>query len=249
MLKWGGCTDVGKSRPINEDGYYISDYSAEFDAIYAIVADGMGGHQAGEIASALALRLVSEAVNQGFRTDMTEKEVKDLLGRAVREANESVFKMSMTEVGCIGMGTTLTLCLVCGDKAVVAHVGDSRAYMLRGGRLHQITTDHSLVQELLKSGQITIEEAENHPQKNIITRALGTDSGVDIDLYEFIVFPGDCILLCTDGLSNLLTEDEIKNQLTVDTEAELSVKAEGLIELANRKGGYDNITAVILKKD
>ncbi|MBE7021722.1 MAG: Stp1/IreP family PP2C-type Ser/Thr phosphatase [Ruminococcaceae bacterium] len=247
MIKWGGCTDLGQSRPVNEDGYYISDYSAELDAIYAIVADGMGGHQAGEVASALALRQVSEAINQGFCAEMSSQELKELLGTAVREANESIFKKSLSEHSCGGMGTTITLCFIAGEKAMVAHVGDSRAYILRGGTLHQITTDHSLVQELIKSGQITPEEAEHHPQKNVITRALGTDSGVDIDLYEFQVLPGDCILLCTDGLTNLVSEAEMTELLSGADD--MNAISKQLIVSANQKGGYDNITAVVLKKD
>ncbi len=249
MIRWGGCTDVGKTRPINEDGYYISDYSKAYDAIYAIVADGMGGHQAGEIASGLALKQVSDAINKGFFAQMNEQELKKLLASAVREANKNIYEMSMSEIGCVGMGTTITICLLFGNHAMIAHVGDSRAYVLRGGTLHQITTDHSLVQELLKSGQITAEEAENHPQKNIITRALGTDADVDIDVYEFSVCAGDCIMLCTDGLSNLITNQEIKEILTQNENVSENALAESLIDLANQKGGFDNITAVILKKD
>ncbi|MBE7010593.1 MAG: Stp1/IreP family PP2C-type Ser/Thr phosphatase [Ruminococcaceae bacterium] len=249
MLRWGGCTDVGQTRPINEDGYYISDYSSKFDAIYAIVADGMGGHRAGEIASGLALGLVSEAVNRRFFAQMNAQGLKELLAEAVREANRMIYEKSVSEIGCDGMGTTITLCLVFGNYAMIAHVGDSRAYMLRGGALHQITTDHSLVQELLRKGQITPEEAEKHPQKNVITRALGTDTDVDIDIYEFSVCSGDCILLCSDGLSNMLSDNEIKEALMHEKEKSENALAEGLIDLANQKGGYDNITAVILKKD
>ncbi|MBR6729275.1 MAG: Stp1/IreP family PP2C-type Ser/Thr phosphatase [Clostridia bacterium] len=247
MLKWSGCTDLGKSRPVNEDGYYISEYSAELDAIYAIVADGMGGHQAGEVASGLALRQMSEVINQGFSGGMDEPSIKSLLATAMRRANESIYKMSLSKEGLAGMGTTATLCLVAGETGIVVHVGDSRAYMLRGGILHQITTDHSLVQELLKSGQITQEEAEHHPQKNVITRALGTEAGVDIDIYEFSVLPGDCILLCTDGLSNLVREQEM--QELMEREKDIDSLAKQLVAAANSKGGYDNITAVILKKD
>lgn len=249
MIRWGGCTDVGRTRPINEDGYYISDYSAAYDAIYAIVADGMGGHQAGEIASGLALKQVSDAINKGFFAQMTEQDLKKLLASAVREANKNIYEMSMSEIGCVGMGTTITICVLFGSYAMIAHVGDSRAYAMRGNALHQITSDHSLVQELLKSGQITAEEAENHPQKNVITRALGTDSDVDIDIYEFTVYAGDCIMLCTDGLSNLVTNQEIKEILSKNKHTSENALAESLIDLANQKGGFDNITAVILKKD
>lgn len=249
MFKWGGCTDVGQTRPINEDGYYISEYSEALDAIYAMVADGMGGHRAGEVASTLAIREISEVINQGFSLDMTVADSKELLAKAVKRANRVIYDKSMEEAGCRGMGTTLTLCFAYGDKAMIAHVGDSRAYLLRGGVLHRITADHSLVQELLSSGRITEEEAEHHPQKNVITRALGTDSDVEIDLYEFTLHAGDMILLCTDGFSNMLTDAEIKKLLQDGQDTALDRLAEQLVTAANLAGGYDNITAVLLTKE
>lgn len=249
MFKWGGCTDIGKTRPINEDGFYISEYSKEADAMYAIVADGMGGHRAGEVASTLAIREISELVNGGFMPNMTVADTKELLGRAVKQANRAIYDKSMEDVGYRGMGTTLTLCFVYGEKAMVAHVGDSRAYLLRGDALHRITTDHSLVQELLSSGRITEEEAEHHPQKNVITRALGTDSDVEIDLYEFTLRADDVLLFCTDGFSNLLPDGEIKKLLQQGHGKEPQQLADDLVAEANRAGGYDNITVVLLTKE
>ncbi len=249
MLKWGGCTDLGRTRPINEDGYYISDYSQEHDAMYAVVADGMGGHQAGEIASTMAICQIRDAVNQGCVGEMTLSDLKDLLVTAVKKANRLIYQKSIDEPAYSGMGTTVTVCLIYGLQAVVAHVGDSRAYMLRDGQLHQITTDHSLVNELVKSGQITAEEAMHHPHKNVITRALGTDSGVDIDLYEFSILPGDSVLLCSDGLTNMLSDPELTDILTEKQSNSLTEMAEQLILAANEKGGYDNITAVLLTKE
>ncbi len=249
MLNGGGCTDLGRTRPINEDGYYISDYSSEYDAIYAVVADGMGGHQAGEVASTMAICEIRETVNERCIGDMTESDLKDMLITAVKKANRLIYQKSQEEESFGGMGTTVTMCLIYRDKAFVAHVGDSRAYMLREGQLHQITTDHSLVYELVKIGQITAEEAAHHPQKNVITRALGTDSGVEIDLYEFSVLPGDLVLLCSDGLTNMLSDSELTGILTEKQNDSLTELAERLILRANEKGGFDNITAVLLAKD
>ncbi len=249
MLKWGGCTDLGKTRPINEDGYYISAYSEELDAAYAMVADGMGGHQAGEVASTMAIRQISELINEGFSGDMTMADVKELLGRAVKQANSMIYEKSRGDTTCRGMGTTLTLCFILGSRALVAHVGDSRAYLLRQGVLHQITTDHSLVQELLQSGRITAAEAAHHPQKNVITRALGTDFDVEIDIYEFSICSGDMLLLSTDGLTNLVPDEDITAILTGSTGGSLEQLAGKLVAGANERGGYDNITAVLGKKE
>lgn len=249
MLKWGGCTDLGKTRPINEDGYYISAYSEELDAAYAMVADGMGGHQAGEVASTMAIRQISTLINEGFSCDMTIADVKDLLGHAVKQANSMIYEKSRGDTACRGMGTTLTLCFILGGRALVAHVGDSRAYILRQGVLHQITTDHSLVQELLQSGRITAAEAEHHPQKNVITRALGTDSDVEIDIYEFSICVGDMLLLSTDGLTNLMPDADITEILTNSTGDSLEQLAGKLVAGANERGGHDNITAVLGVKE
>ncbi len=249
MLKWGGCTDLGRTRPINEDGYYISDYSPECDAMYAVVADGMGGHQAGEVASTMAIHQIRDAVNQSCFGDMTLADLKDMLVTAVKKANRFIYQKSVEDPACSGMGTTVTICLIYGSQALVAHVGDSRAYMLRGGQLHQITTDHSLVNELVKSGQITPEEAAHHPHRNVITRALGTDSGVEIDLYEFGVLPGDAVLLCSDGLNTMLSDSELVHILTEKQGSSPNELAENMVLMANEKGGFDNITAVLLTKE
>ncbi len=248
MLQWGGCTDVGKTRPINEDGYYISDYSKKLDAGYAMVADGMGGHQAGEVASKLAVRCISEIINEKCHGKMNVAEIKELLGTAIKQANSLIYEKGREEGECQGMGTTLTLLFIKGDTGVVAHVGDSRAYLLREGKLHQITTDHSLVQMLLSRGQITEEEAATHPQKNVITRALGTDSDVEIDLYEFAVSSGDIMLLGSDGLSNMLSADELTAMLQKGKKDSLDSLAKALVEEANSRGGLDNITAVLGRK-
>lgn len=249
MLHCGGYTDLGKTRPINEDGYYLSEYNKELDALYVMVADGMGGHQAGEIASTMAVQQVSEVINKNFTAGMDVPEVKELLVKAVKSANHVIFEQGRENEERRGMGTTLTLCFVLGNKAIVAHVGDSRAYLLRQDAWHQITSDHSLVQELLRNGQITEEEAIHHPQKNVITRALGTDFGVEIDIYEFTIYEGDILLLCTDGLSNMLSDERLKELIKQNYGCSLDRLSEQLVTAANEEGGYDNITAVLLAKE
>ncbi len=249
MLLSGGCTDVGRTRPLNEDGYYISEYSKELDAGYAIVADGMGGHQAGEVASAMAIRKISEEINQKFHGEMSMSDLKDLLITAVKQANKFIYEKALAEPTYSGMGTTLSMCFLFKEHAMVAHVGDSRVYLLRDDSLHRITTDHSLVQELLNNGKITEAEAQSHPQKNVITRALGTEPGVEIDIYEFSVCVEDTLLLCSDGLSNMLSDSELAALMSESRGASLERVAQQLIAEANQKGGYDNITAVLLTKE
>ena len=248
MLRFEGYTDVGQTRPINEDSFYLSEYSQELDAAYVMVADGMGGHQAGEVASSMAITQISDVINQGFMADMSPSAIKELLVRGIKKANSVIYDKGQTEEGCRGMGTTVTLCFILGETAFIAHVGDSRAYILRQGVLHQITVDHSLVQELLQNGKITEEEAANHPQKNVITRALGTDAGVEIDLYEFTLCDGDLMLLCTDGLSNMLP-DEVLTKMMQEGNGALHILAKELVAAANERGGFDNITAVVLTKE
>jgi len=245
MLKWGGCTDVGKARPVNEDGYYFSVCSEETETTYAMVADGMGGHLAGEVASTMAIRQISEHINAQYAEELTIAATKKLLVKAIKKANSEIYQKSRKDMAYHGMGTTLTLCFTTKGKAIVAHVGDSRAYLMRHGELHQITTDHSLVQELLSGGQITAKEAATHPQKNVITRALGTDAAVDIDLYEFELTSGDLVLLSTDGLTNMLQDAELVSLLAERPEQPVEEAAKHLVLKANEKGGHDNITAVL----
>lgn len=241
----GSYTDLGKSRPINEDDFYVSEYVEELDTVYALVADGMGGHNAGEIASAMAVEEISTFVNQNFTPQVKPDKVKDLLVAAINSANRKVYETSNEEDRCRGMGTTVTACFLLAGNAVIAHAGDSRAYIIRGGTIHKITSDHSLVSELLEKGQITPEQARNHPQKNVITRAVGTDSSIEIDVFEFTVQPEDIILLCTDGLTNMLYDQELLK--IISSAVSMQEAAVNLVDAANGQGGLDNITAVLLK--
>ncbi len=243
-MRIGTCSDVGKTRPINEDNFYVSEYVRKLEALYAMVADGMGGHNAGETASGIAIETVSGFINEYFNDQVSPEHVRDLLIAAIDHANQLIYTNSRDNVKFSGMGTTLTACFLYGMQATIAHVGDSRAYIIRDDVIHKVTSDHSLVAELLKNGQITPEQARNHPQKNVITRAVGTDPKVEIDIYEFEIQANDIILLCTDGLSNQLSDREMYHLIREAQSMEEAAAA--LVDAANEKGGLDNITAVLL---
>jgi PPM family protein phosphatase len=232
-----GGTDVGRVREGNEDAYLVA------DSVFA-VADGMGGHLAGEIASAKALEPV-EALDGKVYADASDAVAA--LRDAVVAANAAVSQMADDEPLYRGMGTTLTAVLVEGRRLHVAHVGDSRAYLLRGGSFSQLTDDHTLVQHLIDEGQITKEEAAAHPQRSIITRAIGVAREVDVDSMTLDLQPGDQILLCSDGLTGVVSDGAIAAALT--SEQDESAIVADLIEQANAGGGHDNITVVVLRYD
>jgi PPM family protein phosphatase len=226
-------SDVGRVRAgsPNEDGYL--DQIDRFGLV--AVADGMGGHQAGEVASATALEALRAAVASG-----------EPLREAIEGANEAVLEKSQSNRELHGMGTTLTAGMLGTDGSLtIGHVGDSRAYLSRDGELHQITNDHSLVEELVRGGELTPEQAEVHPQRSIITRALGIDPQVDVDEYPIELQDGDRILLCSDGLTTMLRPEEIANILGREPDPRRA--AQLLVDAANAAGGEDNITAVIVE--
>ncbi len=225
-------TDTGRARRRNEDAYALE------PPLFA-VADGMGGAQAGEVASRLAV-----AVLRDFHdADALEPEAR--VAALVTEANHRIHERALADSSVSGMGTTITAALVDGDTIVVAHVGDSRAYLLRGGDLEQLTQDHSLVADLVRSGQLTPAEAEAHPQRSVITRALGTDPEVEPDTFTVRAAPGDVLLLCSDGLTTMLADSEIA--ALVQGNAGLGSAAKALVRAANRHGGEDNITVVLVR--
>jgi PPM family protein phosphatase len=232
-----GGTDVGRVREGNEDAYLVA------DSVFA-VADGMGGHLAGEIASAKALEPVEELDGKVYAD--AEEAFRALRG-AVVEANATVSQMAEDEPLYRGMGTTLTAVLVEGRRLHVAHVGDSRAYLLRDGTFSQLTDDHTLVQHLIDEGQITREEAATHPQRSIITRAIGVARDVDVDSMTLDLQPGDQILLCSDGLTGVVSDGAIEAALRNDDDERTVIT--DLIEQANEGGGPDNITVVVLRYD
>jgi serine/threonine protein phosphatase PrpC len=224
----GAVTDPGRTRRHNEDAYVIE------PPLFAI-ADGMGGAQAGEVASRLATAALKEAGANGGG----EQRIADL----IQEANRRVYDRSSSDPNTSGMGTTITVALVEDDRVSFGHVGDSRAYLIRNARMEQLTEDHSLVNELLKTGKLSREEAETHPQRSVITRALGTDPDVDVDTFSVQAETGDLFLLCSDGLTDMVPEDSIL-QVVERHREDIDRALRALVKAANRGGGQDNITVV-----
>jgi protein phosphatase len=228
-----GGTDTGRRRLHNEDAYVC-------DPPLFAIADGMGGAQAGEVASGLAATALTDSANGG---GSGERRVSEL----IQEANRRVHHRASTDAATMGMGTTMTVALVEADGRVVfGHVGDSRGYLLRDGRLEQLTDDHTLVAELVRRGELSPSDAEVHPQRSVITRALGTDPDVDVDTFAIEGRPGDVVLLCSDGLSSMVPAATIE-QLLDQHRGDLQTAGKALIHAANRGGGEDNITAVLFE--
>lgn len=214
----------------------------------AIVADGMGGHQAGDVASKLAVDSFRGMFErQTERSGLSEQEAKMLIRQAIAEANEKVYEKASGNERYHNMGTTVVAAMLCGGSAVIGHVGDSRAYRVSKDKLSLLTMDHSLVNELLKSGQLSEEEALNHPRKNVLTRAIGTDEHVEIDVMALEWRPDDMLLLCSDGLTNMVSDDQIHAVLAEDSR-DIGAKADQLIQQALEAGGDDNITVVLLQE-
>jgi serine/threonine protein phosphatase PrpC len=232
VVQLGHGTDPGRKRRRNEDDYVVE------PPLFAI-ADGMGGAQAGELASSLAAGAVRD--DEGV-VGSGERHVTDL----IQEANRRVYQRSSEDAAASGMGTTMTVALVEDGTVVFGHVGDSRAYLIRDGKLEQLTEDHSLVAELVRSGKLSPEEAETHPQRSVITRALGTDPDVDVDTFSIQTQPGDLFMLCSDGLTSMV-EDEVILQIVEKHRDDLQAATKALIRAANKGGGEDNITVVFFE--
>jgi serine/threonine protein phosphatase PrpC len=221
-------TDPGRTRRHNEDAYVI-------DPPLFAIADGMGGAQAGEVAS----RLATAALKEGGANGGGERRIADL----IQQANRRVYDRSSSDPNTSGMGTTITVALVEDDQVAFGHVGDSRAYLIRDAQMEQLTEDHSLVNELLKTGKLSPEEAETHPQRSVITRALGTDPDVDVDTFSVRAESGDLFLLCSDGLTDMVSEDSILDVVERNRD-DIEGALRALVKAANRGGGQDNITVV-----
>ncbi len=232
-------TDIGLTRHSNQDAVFTS--TLEDGAVFAIVCDGMGGANAGNVASDMAVRVISEYITQSYRIGMDFYDIEKMFKNAISSANMEIYDMSLNNDELKGMGTTVVAALVRDGTAVIAHVGDSRAYMA-GESLKAITRDHSVVQSLVESGKITPEDAKVHPRKNVITRALGTEENVVVDSCQIKLDTNDILLLCTDGLSGYADEDSIYEVLKAD----ISQSADSLIELAKAGGGRDNITVAVI---
>jgi PPM family protein phosphatase len=226
-----GRTDVGRQRSVNEDSLVLA-------PPFFAVADGMGGAKAGEVASAMAAGTFDGESDSGEPAEAQ-------LTRILREANRRIYELAVSDDSHRGMGTTVTAAKVTGDEVSLGHVGDSRAYRLRDGELEQVTRDHSLVAELERSGQITPEAAEHHPQRSIITRALGPEPDVQVDTYTLAGRDGDLFLICSDGLTSMISDEELGSILR--SSDSLDQAAESLVRAANQSGGKDNITVVMFR--
>ncbi|HEX2295505.1 MAG TPA: Stp1/IreP family PP2C-type Ser/Thr phosphatase [Actinomycetota bacterium] len=224
-------TDVGRVRKGNEDSYLLE------APIYA-VADGMGGHIAGDVASATAVAEISDGIDRSPPEDGAD------LAELVTRANGAIWEKARSDPSLRGMGTTCTLVMIDGDVAHIAHVGDSRAYLLRDGSFRQLTEDHTLVERMVREGRLSAEEAANHPQRNVITRALGVDANVQVDVSEERLSDGDRILITSDGLTSMVEPEEIAEVL--DRERDPQAAADRLVEMANDAGGEDNVTVLVL---
>lgn len=233
----GYLTDIGNLRSLNED--YINYIEEERFKLY-VIADGMGGHNAGEIASKMAVDSIIDYIRNNIHTN----DNGEILISAVKEANENIYQASLNSTVYNGMGTTVTACIIINDRTYIANVGDSCCYIVEGNEITKVTRDHSLVQELLDEGSITEEEAFHHPNKNIITRAVGTGSNIDVDLFDISHINFNYIIMCTDGLSDELEKEDILR--IVQSSTDITEICRLLINTAKERGGKDNISVLII---
>ncbi|PWI57338.1 Stp1/IreP family PP2C-type Ser/Thr phosphatase [Sulfoacidibacillus thermotolerans] len=240
-MQFAAASHVGLVRKVNQDGYLI--LSEQGKDYLVCVADGMGGHVAGEVASALALQTIREVMQQGVENDQETR-----LQQAILSANQRVYEQSVQTEKYAGMGTTIVAALLERESIWLAHVGDSRAYLLRGdGELSQLTEDHSLVNELLRRGQIQPQEAIRHPQRHLLTRALGTLPDVVVECRNLAWTTGDMFFICSDGLTTHVADEQLRSILS--TAEDLQVKVDQLIQAALDNGGHDNVTVVAVLHD
>lgn len=232
-------TDIGKKRQINQDFVYAKDEEiGKLENLY-IVADGMGGHNAGDFASKYTVETVVREIKGSVETKPFR-----IIGKAIRVANELIRQRAREDRNLYGMGTTIVVATIENHQLEIANVGDSRLYLVNN-EIRQITRDHSLVEEMVRMGGMTHEAARNHPDKNIITRAVGAKDSVEVDFFTEELKPGDLVLMCSDGLTNMVTDEEILRIMKQDTTIE--EKVEALIDEANKNGGKDNIAVVIME--
>ncbi len=240
-MKYAAGTDRGLLRDINEDSYMIipgcSDTSCAF-----VIADGLGGHNSGEIASRMAVEYIRDNLDAAGCFD--GENAGEKLEALVKKVNTAVYERSLGGAEVSGMGTTLTMAVITGSTLTAAHVGDSRLYLIRNGVIRQLTDDHSYIGELVRQGKLTREEAEKHPRKNIITRAIGSCPELEVDIISHRIEADDIYVLCTDGLTNMVSESEI---VEIVSGSEPETACARLIEAANRQGGEDNITVIVIK--
>ncbi|RKQ37435.1 Stp1/IreP family PP2C-type Ser/Thr phosphatase [Oceanobacillus halophilus] len=237
-------TDRGKVRSHNEDAGGI--YYNSHNHMLAVIADGMGGHQAGDVASQMAISLLQEKWEKTSAFDKPEK-IEEWLRATMDEINEKLFLHAQENKECEGMGTTIVVTIYVDDFLTVGHIGDSRCYLLNQDGFKQITEDHSLVNALVRSGQLSKEDAVHHPRKNVVLRALGSEAEVDTDIKTITVEEGDILLLCSDGLTDKLLDEELLEIIKQNEDLEKASKE--LVQLANNRGGEDNISLILLSKN
>ena len=238
-MKTFSISDIGKNREMNQDYVYTSENAVGNLPNLFIVADGMGGHKAGEFASKFTVETIVESV----RTN-EQKEPVRIIEEAIQTANRELIQKARQDETMAGMGTTVVVVTVIGDKAFVANVGDSRMYVI-GKEITQVTRDHSLVEEMVRMGELAKDAAKDHPDKNIITRAVGAAQDVDVDFFEVELYPQDYILMCSDGLTNMVEDEDIRR--IVQSQRDVAERVEKLVETANDHGGHDNITVVVIE--
>lgn len=243
-MSYYGFSDTGNIRENNEDSFFVKDISNGILA--SVVADGMGGHLGGKEASSYATGEFLKAIEKAssFFSSYSDKQIENFIKNTVIKINKAIYTQSKETASLSGMGTTLVVCIIFNNKYYIANVGDSRLY-IKSNELKQITKDHSYVSELLEMGAITENEAKNHPNKNVITRAVGTEMSVQPDIYIGKLNDDDTIILCTDGLTNMVSDDIISDVITNEKEANAITNK--LIQLAKENGGTDNITVVTIK--
>lgn len=241
MIKFLAATDTGRLRDQNQDVFFCQ--SVGQNAGYAIVCDGMGGEKAGDVASATACEMIEKYLRRDVSDEMSEASAKAVIFSAISAANAKVYSMAKENPDYHGMGTTLVLAVVVGQNMHIVSIGDSRIYMVEKKAVKQLTHDHTLVQNMVDRGEISQEEAVNHPKKHYITRAIGVGDTLDIDYQMYELKKESIVLLCTDGLSNYLREERLPEMLKACVHKD---SIQSLIDYANNQGGQDNITAVML---
>lgn len=240
-IEMTGLTDPGRVRPENEDSIGLVP-----EIGLAVLADGMGGHLAGEVASRLAVEVIRRHLIEAFSQATPPGADGRLLGEAIRRANATIYETARAHPECAGMGSTIVAALFDGEKVYFAHVGDSRLYRFRAGRLEPLTRDHSVIQELVNRGLLTEPEARATIAKNLVTRALGVEPSVEVEIGEAVFQDSDIFLLCSDGLNDVLNDEEIA-RLLAEHGADLAAAARGMVESANARGGPDNISVILTR--
>ena len=241
-MRYWAITDPGAVRTQNQDTYQIT--QLDRNAVLCVVCDGMGGAKSGNIASTLAADVFTQEIKRTWKGNMTQERLEQMLLDAVKLANFTVYDQAQQFEDFNGMGTTLVALLLQGKEATFVNVGDSRGYMVGNAGIYQVTTDHSLVQMMVARGELAPEQAKRYPGKNLITRAIGTESQVECDICHRSAEKGDCFLLCTDGLSNMMDDQEILFEVTYGPDREQC--CEHLLEIAKKRGAPDNVTCVLV---